>query len=75
MKKTIKGLLYGISCLMIGIIIGQATNYAVATVKRFKTIPERIEYIEKRQKGMTLKQIYKQVKKNTADIEELKRQG
>ena len=58
-----KNPLYITIALIVGLIIGSCLNQSFAGLKSMRTIPERIEYIEKREKGLTMKQLDKRVTK------------
>jgi len=51
-----KNPLYITIALIIGLIIGSCITQSFASIKSMRTIPERIEYMEKREKGLTIKQ-------------------
>ena len=58
-----KNPLYITRALVVGLIIGSCITQSFASIKSMRTIPERIEYMEKRNKGLTMKQLDKRVTK------------
>ena len=59
-----KNPLYITIALVVGLIIGSCITQSFARgMKSIRTIPERIEYMEKRNKGLTMKQLDKRVTK------------
>ena len=68
-----KNPLYITIALIVGLIIGSCITQSSASIKRMRTIPERIEYMEKREKGLTLKKINERVTKLEQDVNQLKK--
>jgi len=68
-----KNPLYITIALVIGLIIGSCITQSFASIKRMRTIPERIEYMEKHEKGLTMKQFNIRLKKVEAKIKQLER--
>ncbi len=68
-----KNPLYITIALVVGLIIGSCLNQSFAGLKSMRTIPERIEYMEKRNKGLTMKQFNIRLKKVEAKIKQLER--
>ena len=69
-----KNPLYITIALIIGLLIGSCLNQSYAKgMKSMRTIPERIEYMEKRNKGLTMKQFNIRLKKVEAKIKQLER--
>ena len=68
-----KNPLYITIALIVGLIIGSCLNQSFAGLKSMRTIPERIEYMEKREKGLTLKKINERVTKLEQDVNQLKK--
>ena len=68
-----KNPLYITIALIIGLIIGSCITQSSASIKRMRTIPERIEYMEKHEKGLTMKQFNIRLKKVEAKIKQLER--
>ena len=68
-----KNPLYITIALIIGLIIGSCITQSFASIKSMRTIPERIEYMEKHKKGLTLKQLDERVTKLERDVKEIKR--
>ena len=68
-----KNPLYITIALIVGLIIGSCLNQSFAGLKSMRTIPERIEYMEKRNKGLTMKQFNIRLKKVEAKIKQLER--
>ena len=68
-----KNPLYITIALIIGLIIGSCITQSFASIKSMRTIPERIEYMEKRNKGLTMKQFNIRLKKVEAKIKQLER--
>ena len=65
-----KNPLYITIALIIGLIIGSCITQSFAKgMKSMRTIPERIEYLEKHEKGITLKQLDERVIKIEKYIE------
>ncbi len=58
-----KNPLYITIALVVGLIIGSCITQSFASMKSIRTIPERIEYMEKRNKGLTMKQFNIRLKK------------
>ena len=63
-----KNPLYITIALIIGLIIGSCITQSSASIKSMRTIPERIEYMEKHEKGLTMKQFNIRLKKVEAKI-------
>ena len=68
-----KNPLYITIALIIGLIIGSCITQSSASIKRMRTIPERIEYLEKHEDGLTMKQFNIRLKKVEAKIKQLER--
>jgi len=69
-----KNPLYITIALVVGLIIGSCITQSFARgMKSIRTIPERIEYMEKRNKGLTMKQFNIRLKKVEAKIKQLER--
>ena len=68
-----KNPLYVVIALVLGIIIGSCITQSFASIKSMRTIPERIEYMEKHEKGLTMKQFNIRLKKVEAKIKQLER--
>jgi len=68
-----KNPLYITIALVVGLIIGSCITQSFAGIKSMRTIPERIEYMEKREKGLTMKQFNVRLKKVEAKIKQLER--
>ena len=68
-----KNPLYITIALIVGLIIGSCLNQSFAGLKSMRTIPERIEYMEKHEKGLTMKQFNIRLKKVEAKIKQLER--
>jgi len=68
-----KNPLYITIALVVGLIIGSCITQSFASIKSMRTIPERIEYMEKREKGLTMKQFNIRLKKVEAKIKQLER--
>ena len=68
-----KNPLYITIALVVGLIIGSCITQSFAGIKSMRTIPERIEYMEKRNKGLTMKQFNIRLKKVEAKIKQLER--
>ena len=68
-----KNPLYITIALIIGLIIGSCITQSSASIKRMRTIPEHIEYMEKHEKGLTMKQFNIRLKKVEAKIKQLER--
>jgi len=68
-----KNPLYITIALVVGLLIGSCITQSFASIKRIRTIPERIEYMEKREKGLTMKQFNIRLKKVEAKIKQLER--
>ena len=68
-----KNPLYITIALIIGLIIGSCITQSFASIKSMRTIPERIEYMEKHEKGLTMKQFNIRLKKVEAKIKQLER--
>ena len=68
-----KNPLYITIALVVGLIIGSCITQSFAGLKSMRTIPERIEYMEKREKGLTMKQFNIRLKKVEAKIKQLER--
>jgi len=68
-----KNPLYITIALVVGLIIGSCITQSFASIKSMRTIPERIEYMEKRNKGLTMKQFNIRLKKVEAKIKQLER--
>ena len=68
-----KNPLYITIALVIGLIIGSCITQSFASIKSMRTIPERIEYMEKHEKGLTMKQFNIRLKKVEAKIKQLER--
>ena len=65
--------LYITIALVVGLIIGSCITQSFASIKSMRTIPERIEYMEKHEKGLTMKQFNIRLKKVEAKIKQLER--
>ena len=68
-----KNPLYITIALIVGLIIGSCLNQSFAGLKSMRTIPERIEYMEKHEKGLTMKQFNIRLKKLETKVEQLER--
>ena len=68
-----KNPLYITIALVIGLIIGSCITQSFGAIKRMRTIPEHIEYMEKHEKGLTMKQFNIRLKKVEAKIKQLER--
>ena len=68
-----KNPLYITIALIIGLIIGSCITSSFASIKSMRTIPERIEYLDKHEKGLTLKQFNIRLKKLETKVEQLER--
>ena len=68
-----KNPLYIVISLIVGLIIGSCITQSFGAIKRIRTIPERIEYMEKHEKGLTMKQFDARLKKVEAKIKQLER--
>ena len=68
-----KNPLYITIALVVGLIIGSCITQSFASIKSMRTIPERIEYMEKHEKGLTMKQFNIRLKKVEAKIKQLER--
>ena len=68
-----KNPLYITIALVIGLLIGSCITQSFASIKSMRTIPEHIEYMEKREKGLTMKQFNIRLKKVEAKIKQLER--
>ena len=69
-----KNPLYITIALVIGLIIGSCITQSFAKgMKSMRTIPERIEYLDKHEKGLTMKQFNIRLKKVEAKIKQLER--
>jgi len=68
-----KNPLYITIALVVGLIIGSCITQSFASIKSMRTIPERIEYMEKHEKGLTMKQFNIRLKKVEKKIKQLER--
>ena len=68
-----KNPLYIVISLIVGFCIGTGLTCSYAKMTRIKSIPEHIKYMEKRNKGLTMKQFDKRLKKVEAKIKQLER--
>ena len=68
-----KNPLYITIALIVGLIIGSCINQSFAGLKSIRTIPKHIEYMEKHEKGLTMKQFNIRLKKVEAKIKQLER--
>ena len=69
-----KNPLYITIALVVGLIIGSCITSSFAKgMKSIRTIPEHIEYMEKREKGLTMKQFNIRLKIVEAKIKQLER--
>ena len=68
-----KNPLYIVISLVVGLIIGSCITQSFAGIKSMRTIPERIEYMEKREKGLTMKKLNERVTKLERDVNQLKK--
>ena len=68
-----KNPLYITIALVVGLIIGSCITSSFASIKRMRTIPERIEYLDKHEKGLTMIQFNIRLKKVEAKIKQLER--
>ena len=68
-----KNPLYITIALVVGLIIGSCITQSFAGIKSMRTIPERIEYMEKHEKGLTMKQFNIRLKKVEKKIKQLER--
>ena len=68
-----KNPLYITIALIIGLIIGSCLNQSFASIKRIRSITEHIKYMEKRNKGLTMKQFNIRLEKVEAKIKQLER--
>ena len=68
-----KNPLYIVISLIVGFCIGTGLTSSFGAIKRMRTIPECIEYMEKHEKGLTMKQFNIRLKKVEAKIKQLER--
>ena len=65
--------LYILFGAVLGICISLTLTCSYAKITRIKTIPEHIKYMEKHEKGLTLKKLDKRITKIETKVDKLER--
>ena len=68
-----KNPLYITIALIIGLIIGSCLTSSYGSLTRIKSIPEHIKYMEKHEKGLTLKKLNARITKLETKMDKLER--